>query len=101
MQFIQSTGENTVVTLKDRLDYSTAAALMEELKTLVGQDIKRIDFHCGDLAYISSTGIRCMVFVKQKIDKNVDLDVCLHHVRQEVKDVFTLSGLEDYFEFVD
>ena len=101
MEFIQSMGENTVVNLKDKLDFSNASDLIEELKTLVGKGVKRIDFHCADLEYISSAGIRAMVFVKQKIDKNVEVDVYLHNVRQVVKEVFVLSGLEDYFEFVD
>jgi anti-anti-sigma factor len=101
MQFIQSIGETTVINLKDKLDYATASVLMEELKTLVGKGVKRIDFHCAGLEYISSAGIRAMVFVKQKIDKNVDVEVCLHNVKPAVKDVFTMSGLEGYFEFVD
>jgi anti-anti-sigma factor len=101
MKFIRSVGETTVIDLKDKLDYSTASDLMEELKTLVGKDVKRIDFHCAELEYISSAGIRSMVFVKQKIDKNVEVDVYLHNVRTAVKEVFALSGLESYFEFVD
>ena len=101
MAFIQSAGENTVIKLEGMLDYSTANILMDELRTLTGKGVKRIDFYCKGLEYISSAGIRAMVFVKQKIDKNVDVNVCLHNVSQTVKDVFTLSGLEGYFEFVD
>jgi anti-anti-sigma factor len=101
MKFIRSLGETTVIDLKDKLDYSTASDLMEELKTLAGKGVKRIDFHCAELEYISSAGIRSMVFVKQKIDKNVEVDVYLYNVRTAVKEVFTLSGLESYFEFVD
>ena len=101
MQFIESVGENTVIKLSGKLDYATASVLMEELKTLIGQGVKRIDFHCAELEYISSAGIRAMVFTKQKIDKNVEVDVCLHKASQSVKEVFSLSGLEDYFEFVE
>ena len=99
--FIQSVGENTVINLEGRLDYSTAGDLMEELKTLVDKGVRRIDFNCADLGYISSAGIRAMVFVKQKIDKNVEVDVYLHDVAPNVKDVFALSGLDGYFAFVD
>jgi anti-sigma B factor antagonist len=101
MKFIQSVGETTVIDLKDKLDYSTAADLMEELKTLVGKGVKRIDFNCAELEYISSAGIRSMVFVRQKIDKDVEVDVYLHNARTAVKEVFTMSGLGSYFEFVD
>jgi anti-anti-sigma factor len=101
MQFIESVGENTVINLKGKLDYATASILMEELKTLIGKGVKRIDFYCAELEYISSAGIRAMVFVKQKIDVNVEVDVCLHNASQPIKEVFSLSGLESYFEFVD
>ena len=100
MQFIESVGENTVINLKGKLDYATASVLMEELKTLTGQGVKRIDFYCAELEYISSAGIRAMVFTKQKIDKNVEVDVYMHDVSDLVKDVFAMSGLESYFEFV-
>ncbi|MDR0496913.1 MAG: STAS domain-containing protein [Treponema sp.] len=101
MQFIQSTGENTVINLSGKLDFATAGVFMEELKTLVGKGVKRIDIHCADLEFISSAGIRSMVFLKQKIDKNVEVDVSLHNVKSAVKEVFALSGLEDYFVFVE
>jgi len=101
MQFIQSVGEKTVINLSGKLDYATAGVLMEELKTLVGKGVRRIDFYCTGLEYMSSAGIRAMVFVKQKIDKNVEVDVYLHNVSPSVKEVFKLSGLENYFGFVD
>ena len=101
MQFIESAGEKTVITLKGKLDYASASDLLDELKTLAGKGVKRIDFYCADLLYISSAGIRAMVFVKQKLDRGIDLDVFLHNASKPIKDVFTLSGLENYFEFVD
>jgi anti-anti-sigma factor len=101
MEFIKSVGETTVIDLKDKLDYNSASILMEELNTLAGKGVKRIDYHCANLEYISSAGIRAMVFTKQKIDKNVEVDVYLHNVKRAVRDTFALSGLENYFEFVD
>ena len=101
MKFIKSVGENTIIHLKDKLDYATASVLMDELRTLVGKGVKKINFYCSELEYISSAGIRAMVFVKQKIDKNVDVDVYLHNAAESIKEVFEMSGLDGYFEFVD
>ena len=101
MKFITSIGENTAITLSGKLDHTNASALLEELKSLVGKNVKRLDYYCADLEYISSAGIRAMVFSKQKIDKNVDVEVYLHNASSLVKDVFVLSGLEDYYVFVD
>ena len=100
MKFIQSIGENTIINLTGKLDYSTASVLMEELNELVGKGVKRIDIHMTDLEYISSAGIRAMVFIKQKIDKNVEVEVFLHNAAEQIREVFELSGLDDYFEFV-
>ena len=99
MQFIKSSGERTVIVLSGRLDHASAGPLMEELKTLEGTGVKRIDFECAELEYMSSAGIRAMVFVKQKIDRTAHVDVHLHDAPQQVKDVFVMSGLADYFEF--
>jgi anti-anti-sigma factor len=101
MKFIRSAGENTIIDLSGKLDFATAGVFMEELRTLVDQGVKRIDIHSKDLEYISSAGIRAMVFMKQKVDKNVEVEVYIHNAIQAVKDVFSMSGLGDYFEFVD
>lgn len=101
MDFIQSIGEITSINLVGRLDALTAGKLMEELKTLEGKGVKRIDFYCADLRYISSAGIRAMVFSKQKIDKSIQMDIALHNASDDVKKVFEMSGLANYFEFTD
>lgn len=101
MPFIDSVGENTKITLAGKLDYTTASELMDELKTLQGLGVKRIDVECVSLEYISSAGIRAMVFLKQRLDKDGHVEVGMHHAAPQVKDVFGLSGLGDYFEFWD
>jgi anti-anti-sigma factor len=73
MKFIQSAGENTVINLKGKLDFATAGVFMDELRTLVNHGVKTIDIYSKELEYISSAGIRAMVFMKQKIDKNVEV----------------------------
>jgi anti-anti-sigma factor len=101
MEFVTSAGENAVITLKGKLDYATAGNLMDELRTLEGTGVKRIDFECADLEYISSAGIRAMVYSKQKISRNAPVDVYVHQASTMVQDVFTATGLKDYFTFVE
>jgi anti-anti-sigma factor len=101
MKFVKSAGEKAVITLKGKLDYATAGDLMDELRTLEGTGVKRIDFECADLEYISSAGIRAMVYSKQKIGRNAPVDVYLHQASKMVQDVFAATGLQDYFTFVE
>jgi anti-anti-sigma factor len=101
MEFVKSVGEQAVITLKGKLDYTTAGNLMDELHTLEGTGVKRIDFECADLEFISSAGIRAMVYSKQKISRNAPVDVYLHQASKLVQDVFVATGLKDYFTFVE
>jgi anti-anti-sigma factor len=101
MEFVKSPGEKTVIVLTGKLDYATASNLMDELRTIEGTGVRRIDFECADLQFISSAGIRAMLYTKQKIDREAPVDVYLHQASQEVQGVFELSGLKDYFTFVD
>ena len=55
------------IELRGRLDANNAPALQDELKKLVGQPIKRLVFFAKDLEYISSAGLRTIIFAKQKI----------------------------------
>ncbi|GAB2470615.1 STAS domain-containing protein [Xylanimonas ulmi] len=99
MRFIQSVGETTHIALTGKLDFSTASVLMEELRTLVGAGVSRIEFDCSGLEYISSAGIRAMVFAKQKIAADGELEIALTDASPNVQDVFVTSGLDGYFEF--
>jgi anti-anti-sigma factor len=101
MEFIKSAGEKAVITLKGKLDYATAGNLMDELRTLEGTGVRQIDFECADLEYISSAGIRAMLYSKQKIGRNAPVDVCLHQASKTIQDVFAATGLKDYFTFVE
>jgi len=55
------------VTLVDRLDTNNATELLDELKRYAGQPIKQVIFDCARLGYISSAGLRVLIFAKQKI----------------------------------
>jgi anti-anti-sigma factor len=101
MEFVRSAGEKAVITLKGKLDSATAGNLMDELRTLEGTGVKRIDFECADLEYISSAGIRAMVYSRQKIGRNAPVDVYLHQASKLVQDIFAATGLKDYFTFVE
>lgn len=101
MEFVRSAGDKAVITLKGKLDYATAGNLMDELRTLENTGVKRIDFECAALEFISSAGIRAMVYAKQKIDRTAQVDVYLHQASEEVQGVFEMSGLKDYFIFVE
>lgn len=98
-KFIEQSGEITKVVLQGKLDAVNAPLLMEELKSLIGQNIKKIVFYVNNLEYISSAGLRIIIFTKQKIGK--DTEVYMIGAQDAVSDVIKMSGLDNFLYLQD
>jgi anti-anti-sigma factor len=85
------------VTLTGKLDFTSAPILMDELGALEGRDISKIIFECAELAYISSSGIRAIIFAKNKIADG--MEICLEDARENVREVIRMCGIENSIEF--
>jgi anti-anti-sigma factor len=81
-------------TLTGRLDTNNAPILTEHLKTLKGLPIKNIKFLVKNLDYISSAGLRSMVFAKQKIGDNIQ--VFIIDPKPAVLDVIKMTGFNSF-----
>ncbi|MFC1511590.1 STAS domain-containing protein [Candidatus Latescibacterota bacterium] len=88
--------ENEVVkiTLSGSLDATNAPALMEELKRIIGKKISRLVFFAQELSYISSAGIRVIIFAKQKI--GVDVEVYFIGSQESVLSVLKMTGVDNF-----
>ena len=87
------------IELSGRLDAANSPALQEELKKLIGQTISRLVFLAKDLEYISSAGLRVIIFAKQKI--GVDAQVYLIGAQEAVSNVVRMSGLDNFMTIQD
>ena len=87
------------IVLSGRLDAASSPALQEELKKLIGQKISRLVFQAKDLEYISSAGLRVIIFAKQKI--GVDAQVYLIGAQESVLNVVRMSGLDNFMTIQD
>jgi stage II sporulation protein AA (anti-sigma F factor antagonist) len=86
---------NTVkVTLQGRLDAVNSPSLSDELAKLKGKAIGNIVFFAKDLEYISSAGIRVIVFAKQKIGENSK--IYLIGASETILDVIKMTGLANF-----
>jgi len=90
------TNENGVVKIEisGRLDTSNAPRLYEKLKNLEGQPVSRLIFYAKDMEYIASSGLRVIIFAKQKI--GVDAQVYLIGATEAVLDVIKMTGLDNF-----
>lgn len=85
------------ITLSGNLDAKNAPSLSEELKKLIGQDINKIIFIANDLEYISSAGLRVIIFSKQKLGDDVTLEMV--GAQEAILEVIEMSGLDNIMDF--
>ncbi|TYQ13274.1 UNVERIFIED_CONTAM: anti-anti-sigma factor [Acetivibrio alkalicellulosi] len=98
-KFIFQTGKISKINLSGKLDAVNAPLLMEELKSLIGQDVDKIVFYAKDLEYISSAGLRTIIFAKQKI--GTETSIYFIEAQESVTDVITMSGLDNFLYIQD
>ena len=82
------------IELVGRLDATNAQGFQDELKNLSGQKINRIVFFVKDLEYISSAGLRAIIFAKQKI--GAQANVYLVGAGEAILSVIKMSGLDNF-----
>ncbi len=98
-KFITNYGEITSIKLSGKLDATNAPSLMEELKGLVGKQVKKIVFYANELEYISSAGLRTIIFAKQKIGS--EAEIYMIGAQETVTDVIKMSGLDNFLYIQD
>ncbi len=87
------------VELSGRLDATNAEGLQGELKKFSGQSIAKLVFLAKDLEYISSAGLRVIIFAKQKI--GVDAHIFLIGAQEAILSVIKMSGLANFMTLQD
>jgi len=87
-------GPTATFTLAGRLDAVSAPALAEELKKLIGKGIQKVVFNAADLAYLSSAGLRAIVFAKQKL--GADPEVIILKPQPDVLGVIKMAGFDSF-----
>jgi anti-anti-sigma factor len=98
---IQSIEENEIVTLilQGEVDTKTAPELLEVLTNLKLKEISHLKIELTEVNFMSSAGLRALVFAKQKMIH--DSVVSVLNANEEIKDVITKTGLSSAVSFVD
>lgn len=86
----------TVIALQGRLDTNTAGALETKFTQLIEQGAGKFVFDLASLGYISSAGLRSMLFAAKKT-KSVQGKLVLARMNEQVRDVFDMSGFSSIF----
>lgn len=89
---IKKNTENTIIKLAGRLDTTTAPALDKTINEDIA-DTKHLVLDVKELEYISSAGLRVLLSAQKKMQKLGSMKVT--HVREEVMEVFEMTGFAD------
>ena len=83
----------TVLQLVGRLDTTTAPELDEVLKGLFADGVNNLEIDLEKLEYISSAGLRELLFAQKSIAEDGKLVV--KNVNDEIMEVFEITGFSD------
>ena len=90
-------------TLYVKLDYelstANASSLQESLGQYHGQDIRIIVFDATELVYISSSGIRVVLFAQKRLGNNPE--IVFLNCAKEIYDTLELTGITNFITFVE
>ena len=88
---IQKTQEDAALTLslRGRLDTIAAQSLESALKSSL-DGIDRLILDCAELAYISSAGLRVLLFAQKQMSKHGGMT--LRNVSPGIMEVFEITG---------
>jgi anti-anti-sigma factor len=85
------------LTLAGELDHVALPFFIEKLDEIVAAQPERLVIHMKDLRVISMAGVRALIFAKQKL--RTDQDVQISGTSPEVKDIVDKSELGDSVSF--
>ena len=89
---------NTIV-VTGRIDTLTSNQLEDQLLPAITQDSPSITIDCSAVDYISSTGLRVFILADKKATQ-MNGSVTIKGLDEFLKDIFDVSGLTDFFNFV-
>lgn len=95
---VRKEGSVLTVVLGENLSVTNSAALTDEINLYKGPDIEKVVFDATSLEYISSSGIRVILYCKKFLSKNPE--IVFVNCNKDVLDVFDLVGIIPYITFV-
>lgn len=87
------------VTINGKLDAVKAPELMDAFKSYMNQGIGKIVFYAEQMEYMSSAGLRTLIFAKQKL--GTEVEVYLIKPQEAVLEVINMSGLDHFLKIAD
>jgi anti-anti-sigma factor len=93
--------DGSVLTILLGKDLATANApmLTEELTKYKEQGITKVVFDATKLTFLASSGIRVVIFCKQKLGGSPE--IVFVNCAKEIYDIFDMTGIRSFITFVE
>lgn len=92
-------GRTAVITLTGELDARAAPAFQTEVAAVTDRALDQLVLDMTDLSYLSSAGLRCLVFCRQKLSDEVQMVVVRPH--DSVEQTIRMVGFHRSVTFRD
>ena len=96
---LEINNDTAVITLEGELDASVAPQFKEKVEQAAATSVKRLVLKMEKLEYMASAGLRVLVFAKQKMGSDVELD--LVGTQEMVRDTIEKAGFQYSVNMVD
>lgn len=96
---VKKDGNVLDIVLGQELTTANAPALMDELNKYKNQGVEKVVFDATALKYIASSGIRTIIFAKQKLGGNPEIEFI--NCAKEIYSVFEMTGIQEYINFIE
>jgi anti-anti-sigma factor len=96
---VTTRGRTVVIQLEGDLDAATAPVFHGRIDEIDRQEIDQLVLDMTNLAYMSSAGLRGLVFARQKMGQNVE--IVLVGVNHTVGETIRLTGFQHSVVFAD
>ena len=90
---MQRDGDNLTVSLKGRLDTTTAPELEANLRPVLSDGVTNLTIDLEALDYVSSAGLRVLLSAQKIMNRQGEMTV--RNVNDAVMDVFEVTGFVD------
>ena len=91
-------GTTLTVILGVELTKENAPAMLQLLGSYRGQDIRKVVFDDTVLVFISSAGIRCIIYARRELGQKPE--IVFENCAKEIYEVFEMTGLTRFISFV-
>lgn len=87
------------ITLSGEMDGSVAPQFKTTVEDAAAQEAKRLVLMMEGLSYMSSAGIRVLIFAKQKM--GADVDIYMVGTQEQIVDTLEMTGLQHSVVLLD